>query len=374
MNREDTTTYLEIQADGSISVETMPAWETDGFATKILIGAGVVLVTAVVATIAIMVPGANCVVVSVCVGAAKGAAIGAASGFAMGFVEPLVGITIEGVATGNWDFSNYFNDALSAAADGFASGAITGAIMGDISGGLNPKYCFAAGTPIATANGAIAIENIEVGDTVWSYDYKTGEKSLKLVTATTVRETNRVITLEINGEKIVTTPEHPFYVINNDKYNGYVAAKYLSAGDCILTADGGYLPITSIEPETLDELITVYNFTVEDNHSYYVGDNEFLVHNANCNTIKANNSLNPEAPSQVTGYKKHGINQAISRDSHGVSVQGILNTIKNPSAITKKVDSGQISYVFKGKGANVVLNEAGEIVTAFAKASTYWRF
>ena len=29
---------------------------------------------------------------------------------------------------------------------------------------------------------------------------------------------------------------------------------------------------------------------------------------------------------------------------------------------------------FKGKGANVVLNDAGEVVTAFAKASTYWRF
>ena len=285
MNLEDTTTYLEIQADGSISVETMPVWETDGFATKILIGAGVVLVTAVVATIAIMVPGANCVVVSICVGAAKGAAIGAASGFAMGFVEPLVGITIEGVATGNWDFSNYFNDALSAAADGFAAGAITGAIMGGISGGLNPKYCFEAGTPIATANGAVAIENVAVGDMVWSYDYKTGEKSLKPVTATTVRETNQVISVEIGGEQIVTTPEHPFYVVNNDKYNGYVAAKYLLVGNCIQTADGRYLEISAIDQQTLDKPITVYNFSVDDNHSYYVGESELLVHNVSCNEV-----------------------------------------------------------------------------------------
>ena len=285
MNLEDTTTYLEIKKDGTIGVEKMPVWETDGFATKIMIGAGVILVTAVVATIAIAIPGANCVVVSICVGAAKGAALGAASGFAMGFVEPLVGIAINGVATGNWDFTGYFDKALSAAADGFVSGAITGAIAGGISGGINPKYCFEAGTLVSTRSGAVAIENVSVGDKVWSYDYKTGEKSLKPVTATTVRETNKIINMEIGGEQIVTTPEHPFYVVNNDKYDGYVAAKYLSVGDCVQTADGGYLPITSIKQETLDEPITVYNISVDENHCYYVGEQELLVHNISCNEV-----------------------------------------------------------------------------------------
>ncbi len=289
MNLDDTITYLEIQADGSISVEKMPSWETNGFKTKLAIGAGVVLVTAVVATVAIAIPGANCVVVSICVGAAKGAAIGAASGFAMGFVTPVIDMAVEGVLTGNWKgmtAEEYFDKALSAAADGFVSGAITGAILGGISGGLNPKYCFAAGTPIATENGSIAIENIAIGDMVWSYDYKTGEKSLKPVTATTIRETNKVITLKIGGEQIVTTPEHPFYVVNDDKYDGYVAAKYLSVGDCIKTFDGRCLTITAIEQQTLDEPITVYNLTVDDNHSYYVGEWEILVHNDACGGSK----------------------------------------------------------------------------------------
>ncbi len=294
MNIEDTTMYLEIQADGSISVEKMPSWETDGFKTKLAIGAGVILVTAVVATVAIAIPGANCVVVSICVGAAKGAAAGAVSGFAMGFVTPVIDMAVEGILTGKWEgmsAEEYFDKALGAAADGFASGAITGAILGGISGGLNPKYCFVAGTPIATENGVVAIENIAIGDMVWSYDYKTGEKSLKPVTATTVRETNKIITLEIGGERIVTTPEHPFYVVNDDKYDGYVAAKYLSVGDCIQTADGGYLEITAIEQKTLDEPITVYNFTVDDNHSYYVGENELLAHNVSCESLNGRSNI-----------------------------------------------------------------------------------
>lgn len=344
MNLESTTTYLEIQSDGTIAAKTMPVVETDGFATKILIGAGVVLVTAVVATIAIMIPGANCVVVSICVGAAKGAAIGAASGFAMGFVEEGINATIEGIRTGNWNFD--FEAALSAAVDGFASGAITGAIMGGISGGLNPKYCFEAGTPIAAANGAVAIENIAVGDMVWSYDYKTGKKSLKPVTATTIRETNQVISVEIGGEQIVTTPEHPFYVVNNDKYNGYVAAKYLSIGDCVQTAEGGYLPITSIKQETLDDSIAVYNFTVDDNHSYYVGENELLVHNIECTSgrkVAGNNNY------QSDHCRRHatsvGADPKNPLDYWQKADDFISDSLKNTTKVPKGTDFNSFSNI-----------------------------
>ena len=282
MNLPDTTQYLEIQADGRISVETIPAWQQDGFLTNIAIGAGVIAVTAVVATIAIAIPGANCVVVSICVGAAKGAATGALSGFAMGFIEPLVGIGIQGISTGNWNFNNYFNDALSAAARGFSAGAILGGITGGIQGGLKPTACFKAGTPVLTADGLVPIEDIKIGDMVWSYDHQTGETSLNAVLATSVRETNQTVLLEVGGDTIVTTPEHPFYVVHDDAYEGYVAARYLEVGDCILTADGGYQSITAITHEVLDEPIAVYNFTVEDDHSYYVGVSGVLVHNTSC--------------------------------------------------------------------------------------------
>lgn len=285
INLTDTTTYLEMQTDGSIKVSTMPAYETDGFKTKLLIGAGVILVTAVVATVAIMIPGANCVVVSICVGMAKGAVTGALSGFAFGAIMGAGGEFIGQITSGkDIDWNAIGNSALSSAADGFASGAITGAIMGGISGGLNPKYCFEAGTPIATENGLVAIEDIAVGDMVWSYNYQTGEKSLQTVTATTERECDKVVSIDFGAETIVTTPEHPFYVVNNDTYDGYVAAKHLSVGDEILTSDGGYQTISAIETHQLDEPIAVYNLSVDVNHSYYVGESEMLVHNVSCGT------------------------------------------------------------------------------------------
>lgn len=342
INIGDTTTYLEIQGDGSISAEKMPAWDTDGFATKVAIGAGVVIVTAVVATIAIMIPGVNCVVVSICVGAAKGAAIGAATGFAMGFVQPLIGITLEGVATGKWDFTDYFDKALSAAADGVMTGAITGAIVGGISGGLNPRYCFGAGTTVATDNGSVAIENLSVGDMVWSYDYQTGEKSLKPVTATTARETDRIITMGVGGEQIVTTPEHPFYVVNHDEYDGYIAAKYLSVGDCIQTSDGGYMVIESMEEQVVDEPITVYNITVEDNHSYYVGEDELLVHNLSCNDSDVGTYKNLRKASKGTGNEVHHI-----VEKRFAPTLGIENTDDMLSITLSKADHWQFTKAWR---------------------------
>ena len=38
--------------------------------------------------------------------------------------------------------------------------------------------------------------------------------------------------------------------------------------------------------------------------------------------------------SKITGYTKHGLNQAISRQGVGVSPQAILDAVKNPVKVT----------------------------------------
>lgn len=323
MNLTDTTTYLEIGEDGSVNVSVMPVWETDGFQTKLAIGAGVILVTAIVATIAIAIPGANCVVVSICVGAAKGAVTGALSGFAMGLVTPVINAGIERIATGEWpkmSAQEFFDQSLSAAADGFLSGAVLGAILGGIGGALSPKACFAAGTPVLSANGAVAIEEIAVGDRVWAYDYQTGTKTLKRVLSTVERETDRVIRLTVDGETVVTTPEHPFYVLGHEGYgDGYVAARELRVGDRLLCADGSSATVTATETETLDEPIKVYNLTVEDYHSYYVGDGEVLVHNSACAGSKVKYNVKNDNYVKKRGWSYDQIDDAINRGVKGTS-------------------------------------------------------
>jgi len=73
---------------------------------------------------------------------------------------------------------------------------------------------------------------------------------------------------------------------------------------------------------------------------------------------------------KITGYTKHGINRAISRQGHGVSPRAILDAVRNPVKIVPQAD-GSIQYI--GKSAKVVLNKKGEVITVIAKSSKAYR-
>jgi RHS repeat-associated protein len=68
----------------------------------------------------------------------------------------------------------------------------------------------------------------------------------------------------------------------------------------------------------------------------------------------------------ITGFTKHGINQAISREGFGVSTRAILNTLKNPTKVIQQAD-GTVKIL--GKDAGIVLNQAGKVITAWARNS-----
>ena len=86
----------------------------------------------------------------------------------------------------------------------------------------------------------------------------------------------------INGEEIVTTETHPFYV--NDR--GFVNAGELIVGDELLDVNGNVLLVEKFNVELTDEPTTVYNFQVEDFHTYHVGEIGVWVHNASCKVNK----------------------------------------------------------------------------------------
>ena len=58
-----------------------------------------------------------------------------------------------------------------------------------------------------------------------------------------------------------------------------VGQQHLSYGDIVIREDGSKLKVESVETEKLKEEIKVYNFEVEDFHTYFVGENRILVHN-----------------------------------------------------------------------------------------------
>ena len=153
--------------------------------------------------------------------------------------------------------------------------AMTGTSMWGSAKDFGTSYCFVAGTLVTTEDGQEPIEEIEVGDKVLSEEETTGEVAVKTVTETYVNETDELIHIGVNGETISATPTHPFYV---DKL-GWTLARSLRAGDVLVLSNGELVTVEWVQHEILESPIKVYNFEVEDFHTYFVGECGVLVHN-----------------------------------------------------------------------------------------------
>ena len=141
--------------------------------------------------------------------------------------------------------------------------------------------CFVAGTLIATENGSLPIEQITVGMMVYATNPETGETELKEVVNSFVRESSELVHITVNGEEIATTPTHPFWV----PQKGWTDAIDLRAGDRLQLLNGVYVIIEQVQHELLETPVTVYNFEVDDFHTYYITESQILVHNANCDKM-----------------------------------------------------------------------------------------
>ena len=166
----------------------------------------------------------------------------------------------------------FFDQLLKNLADGI--GGLTGVIRTQ----PNTDLCFVAGTLIHAEDGAVPIEDIKENDYVWAWDEETGTITLKKVVETYINQTDELLHIFVCGEEIVTTPEHPFY----SPVKGWTKAAHLRAGDILVLVNGDYVIVEKVQHEILESPVTVYNFHVEDYHTYYVADIGVLVHNS-CN-------------------------------------------------------------------------------------------
>lgn len=128
--------------------------------------------------------------------------------------------------------------------------------------------CFLEGTLVNTDyNKYETIENLEVGDTVLSFDENS--KTIELSTVKNIFNAMQNEYCIINGI-IKTTTSHPFYI--NGKW---VEVKNIKIGD-ILTNN----LLENIEVKSLDVIpckINVYNLTVDKTQTFFV--HNILVHN-----------------------------------------------------------------------------------------------
>ena len=264
------------------------------FWKKLAIAAAVVVAVAVVAAVVTVATGgtataALCAVGSTFLGAAKGAVVGAVTGAVGGAVTGAVTGAIEGyqeAGTLEGTLKGMGRGAAKGAVQGAQDGLVSGLVMGGIAGAINPgtvrnpSCCFVAGTTVLTSLGKKTIESIKVGDVVPCIDHITGESAEKRVTSTSVRKIDRLIELEIGDEKLQCTETHPFQV----KDKGWVDAADLKPCDLIYTKDWKLVSVHSVNLIELDEPVEVFNFEVDDCHTYYLGNSYIIVHNGSCNS------------------------------------------------------------------------------------------
>ena len=135
-------------------------------------------------------------------------------------------------------------------------------------------YCFAAGTLVATPEGARAIESIRVGDNVLSRDDRTGETVSRPALQIFVTPDQALVEVRVHGDEapILATPGHLF----STRGRGWIAAEKLLPGEPLSLADGDGV-VDEVRPHAAHA--TVYNFEVEETHTYFVGARRALVHN-----------------------------------------------------------------------------------------------
>ncbi|MFG1705306.1 polymorphic toxin type 27 domain-containing protein [Nonomuraea sp. M3C6] len=135
--------------------------------------------------------------------------------------------------------------------------------------------CFPAGTLVDTEHGPRKIEDIRVGDRVWSADPATGERTLRAVTRLFHRSVDSLVRLTADSGTLSVSRGHRFWV----QGRGWTQSQDLRPGDALQDPSGRADRVQAVSVG--DGPVDVYNFEVETDHTYYVyaGSTPVLVHN-----------------------------------------------------------------------------------------------
>ena len=199
---------------------------------------------------------------------------------------------------------------------------------------------FVAGTLILTTAGLLAIEKLRAGDKVLAADPESFEVGEKTILEAFERKVYKLVHLTINGEKIVTTDNHPFYV----QGRGFIKAEGLFVGDKLISVDGKDLIVETHDIEQCEKPITVYNFKVEDYHTYFVGNCKIWVHNNDCVKKVESGEIELETKKQKGNYGE------MKMDEHYDS-KGFEKMHNGVESLDDKIHHG-IDGVYKNKDPN----------------------
>jgi len=204
---------------------------------------------------------------------------GAFSGALSGQYGRLMGLALTGQMSQAGSVMFQWQDLfLDAALGGALSGAIYGVGKALSSSSLPADtVCansFSGDTEVATEDGQKPIREIVVGEKVLAFDEGKNQTNYYPVTGVINHSDTTIVKLIIDNEEIITTQDHPFYTLEN----GWMNAGKLVIGQHIRRSDGSSGIVKSVK--VIQEIKQMYNLTVDQEHTFFVGEEEWLVHNA----------------------------------------------------------------------------------------------
>ncbi len=226
-------------------------------------------------------------------------------------------------------------------------------------GSPNDDCSFSAVTLVATDEGERAIATLHIGDRVLAYNPTLGKNGYYTITAILAHTDPVIEYLTIDGEQIATTPEHPFYAVAL----GWVPAGELWIGIHVRKADGEYGTVEAIQQ--VRHLQPMYNLTVAEAHTFFVGNQRLLVHNA-CPW-----SVQPKVAKQMSmrGWTPSAIDDVLNNPADIAST----TDFRHDPASGLRVDQGSATVYYRSDGQYVVQNDlTGEIIQVSDTTDLSW--
>jgi RHS repeat-associated protein len=231
---------------------------------------------------------------------AEAAGTGALAGAAIGAVGPLA-VTGAAALAGGASLSTVATVAAVGLAEAgeatltasFLVGGVA-AIGTDLAGALDAgggTCSFASNTLVTTKDGKKPIGILHAGDQVLAYNPSTHKMELQPIVHVWVHSDNDLVDVTLTTptsqkggktshqkEQLHTTSEHPFLT----KEKGFLPAGQLKPGMHVLRADGSFGVVTAWK--RVPGTATMYNLTVQQDHTFVVGADQWVVHNVCLNS------------------------------------------------------------------------------------------
>lgn len=134
---------------------------------------------------------------------------------------------------------------------------------------------FAADTLVWAGDRAVSIQSLEPGSWVDARSDRTYLDRSQPVTRTFARRASAYHVVETESSRLEVTEEHPFFV----QGRGWTAIRDIAVGAPLATAGGDTLVLAN---RRVDAALQVFNVTVANDSSYFVGDERVWAHNATC--------------------------------------------------------------------------------------------